>query len=189
MLHSAIHQARPDIKAIIHIHHAPCVAVSAMKCGLLMASQEAAIVGDVSYHDYKGLLIDPQEREAIGRNLGPINKVLILRNHGVVTCGETLEEALYLMHNIVSACESQIRLVSVGVENIQLLSEESVKQVRSVIKGAGLQVQGKADDGASDSEKQHENALETRARRWKIWDLEFEAQMRMLDNAVSSSFK
>ena len=149
-----------------------------------MASQEAAIVGDVSYHDYKGLLIDPTERDAIARNLGPINKVLILRNHGVVTCGETLEEALFLMNNVVSACESQIRLVTVGVDNIQLLSEESVKQVRSVIKGAGLQVQGKAEESTSDSEKREIN-LENRARRWKIWDLEFEAQMRMLDNAVS----
>ena len=76
VLHSAIHSARPDIKAIIHLHHSPCVAVSAMKCGLLAASQEAAILGDISYHDYKGLLIDPEERDQIRRNLGPSNKVL-----------------------------------------------------------------------------------------------------------------
>lgn len=75
MLHSAIHSARPDLKAIIHIHHPPCVAVSAMKCGLLPVSQEAAIVGEVSYHDYKGLLVDPEERELIARSLGPFNKV------------------------------------------------------------------------------------------------------------------
>jgi adducin len=48
-----------------------------MKCGLLAASQEAAILGDVSYHDYNGLLIDPEEREQIGRNLGPFNKVIV----------------------------------------------------------------------------------------------------------------
>ncbi len=78
VLHSAIHSARPDIKAIIHLHYSPCVAVSAMKFGLLPASQEAAILGDISYHDYKGLLIDPEEREQIGRNLGPFNKVLSL---------------------------------------------------------------------------------------------------------------
>lgn len=47
-----------------------------MKCGLLAASQEAAIVGDISYHDYKGLLIDPEERDQIRRNLGPTNKVM-----------------------------------------------------------------------------------------------------------------
>ena len=80
VLHSAIHSARPDIKAIIHIHHAPVVAVSATKCGLLPMSQEAAIVGDVSYYDYKGLLVDPQEREAIGKCLGISNKVRCLSN-------------------------------------------------------------------------------------------------------------
>ena len=61
----------------MHLHHAPCVAISAMKCGLLAASQEAAILGEISYHDYKGLLIDPEERELIRRNLGPTNKVFI----------------------------------------------------------------------------------------------------------------
>jgi len=78
VLHSAIHSARPDIRAIIHIHHTPCVAVSAMKCGLLPMSQEAAIVGDISYYDYKGLLVDPEERQAIARALGITNKVCIL---------------------------------------------------------------------------------------------------------------
>jgi adducin len=107
---------------------------------------------------------------------------MILRNHGVVTCGETLEEALYLMTNVVAACESQVRLMSVGIENIQLLSEESVKQVRSIVKNAGTQVQGKPEDS---SESKSE---EPKGRVWKIWDLEFESQMRMLDNAVSIAF-
>lgn len=144
-----------------------------MKCGLLPVSQEAAIVGEISYHDYRGLLVDPEERELIARNLGPFNKVLILRNHGVVTCGESIEEALYLMQNLVAACESQIRLMHVGLENIQLLSDEAIKQVRSIVQTAGTQVQGKPD----------ESTEESKTRKWKIWDLEFEAQMRMLDNA------
>jgi adducin len=75
VLHSAIHAARPDIKAIIHIHHPPVVAVSAMKCGLLLHSQESAIVGDISYYDYSGLLVDPEERVAIAKTLGISNKV------------------------------------------------------------------------------------------------------------------
>ena len=46
-----------------------------MKCGLLPMSQEALICGEVSYHDYNGILVDPAEREALQRNLGPKNKV------------------------------------------------------------------------------------------------------------------
>lgn len=112
-------------------------------------------------------------------------QVLILRNHGVVTGGETIEEALFLMHNVVSACESQIKLMVVGIENMQMLSEESIKQVRSIIKSAGVQVQGKPDDSIDREQKTDE----AKARKWKIWDLEFEARMRMLDNAVSSLFR
>lgn len=46
-----------------------------MKCGLLYISQESALIGDVSYHDYQGILVDTQERELIARDLGPVNKV------------------------------------------------------------------------------------------------------------------
>ena len=185
ILHSAIHAARPDIRAIIHIHHPPCVAVSAMKCGLLMVSQESALVGDVSYHDYRGLVLDPKEREEIAKNLGLHNKVLILRNHGMVTCGESLEEALFLMHNLVSACESQIKLLPIGLDNISIMSNEAVEQVRSVVKTSGTQVQGKPDQDVSSPTK---GDYLDRVKKWKVWDLEFEAQMRMLDNAVSCLF-
>lgn len=49
--------------------------VSAMKCGLLPMSQEALIVGNVSYHDYTGIFIDAEEREQLARSLGVHNKV------------------------------------------------------------------------------------------------------------------
>lgn len=52
-----------------------------MKQGLLLASQEAAILGPVSYHDYQGLLVNAAEREQIARNLGPNNKVSTLLHH------------------------------------------------------------------------------------------------------------
>lgn len=46
-----------------------------MKCGLLYVSQESALIGEVSYHDYKGIVVDTEERELIARDLGPVNKV------------------------------------------------------------------------------------------------------------------
>ena len=49
-----------------------------MKCGLLPLSQEALTCGEVSYHDYNGILVDPEERETLQRNLGPNNKVSII---------------------------------------------------------------------------------------------------------------
>lgn len=49
-----------------------------MKCGLLPISQEAMIVGPVSYHEFEGI-VDENEREAIARDLGPNNKVNLWR--------------------------------------------------------------------------------------------------------------
>jgi len=123
-----------------------------------------------------------------------LHQVLILRNHGVVTCGESLEEAFFLMTNLVLACETQIRLAQVGLENIRLLPEETIEQVRSVVKDAGAAVQGLQKGDLNESELERQQQLRQQqqqpqsgqSKKWKIWDLEFEAQMRMLDNAVSA---
>lgn len=91
------------------------------------------------------------------------------------------------MTNLVLACETQIRLAQVGLENIRLLPEEAIEQVRSVVKDAGAAVQGLDKEGG-DLERQQQQAAARQqggGKKWKIWDLEFESQMRMLDNAVS----
>lgn len=84
-----------------------------MEQGLMMLSQEAILVGDVSYHEYNGILVDDEERALIGRNLGPKNKVMFLRNHGVVVCASTVEEAWRLAVLVVDACEKQVLYRSV----------------------------------------------------------------------------
>ncbi|GFY76171.1 protein hu-li tai shao [Trichonephila inaurata madagascariensis] len=173
VLHSAVHAARPDVRCCIHIHHPPCVAVSAMKCGLLKISQESALIGDVSYHDYNGIVVDTAEKEEIARDLGPVNKVMILRNHGVLICASSIEEALFYLQNFVSACETQVRLMPIGLDNIQIMSQDASQKVRNIITMNHANVTGKPDADEKD-QKFHLG---------KIWDLEFEAQMRMLDNA------
>jgi len=56
ILHTAVHEARPDLQCVIHAHTSSGAAVSAMKCGLLPISQEAMLIGPVAYHDYEGML-------------------------------------------------------------------------------------------------------------------------------------
>ncbi|XP_052227154.1 gamma-adducin-like isoform X7 [Dreissena polymorpha] len=163
-LHSAIHQFRPDIKCIIHLHKPSVVAVSSMTCGFLPLSQEALICGDISYHDYNGILVDESEREKLQRNLGPINKVMILRNHGIVACGSTIEEAYHFAFNVVAACNSQIQAMPAGVENLIKVSDDIRKKTFEMANRGG---------GGVDSSD----------RKWKIGQLEFEAQMRVMDNA------
>nr|DBA29368.1 TPA: hypothetical protein GDO54_009599 [Pyxicephalus adspersus] len=163
MLHSAIYAARPDIKCIVHIHTPAGAAVSAMKCGLLPLSPEALCLGEVTYHDYHGILVDEEEKVIIQKNLGPRSKVLILRNHGLVTMGETVEEAFYYIHNLVSACEIQVRTLASagGPDNLVLLDPGKYKKSRAPESPSG--------EGVTHP-------------KWLVGEQEFEALMRMLDN-------
>ncbi|XP_072518685.1 alpha-adducin isoform X2 [Salminus brasiliensis] len=161
-LHSAIYAARPDVKCIVHIHTPAGAAVSAMKCGLLPISPEALSLGEVAYHDYHGILVDEEENILIQKNLGPTSKVLILRNHGLVSVGETVEEAFYYIHNLVRACEIQVRTLasSGGPDNLVMLDPSKYKARPRHSEPVG--------DGTS--------------LKWQIGEQEFEALMRMLDN-------
>ncbi|XP_063334470.1 alpha-adducin isoform X13 [Pelmatolapia mariae] len=163
-LHSAIYAARPDVKCIVHIHTPAGAAVSAMKCGLLPISPEALSLGEVAYHDYYGILVDEEESTLIQRNLGPKSKVLILRNHGLVSVGETVEDAFYYIHNLVTACEIQVRTLASagGPDNLVMLDPGKYKSRPQVPEPAG--------DGSSTHPK------------WQVGEQEFEALMRMLDN-------
>ncbi|TKS84368.1 Alpha-adducin Erythrocyte adducin subunit alpha [Collichthys lucidus] len=164
VLHAAIYAARPDVKCIVHIHTPAGAAVSAMKCGLLPISPEALSLGEVAYHDYYGILVDEEETVLIQRNLGPNSKVLILRNHGLVSLGETVEEAFYYIHNLVTACEIQVRTLASagGPDNLVMLDPGKYKARPRVPEPAG--------DGSSAHPK------------WQVGEQEFEALMRMLDN-------
>ncbi|XP_036191937.1 gamma-adducin isoform X3 [Myotis myotis] len=105
--HAAIYSTRPDVKCVIHIHTLATAAVSSMKCGILPISQESLILGDVAYYDYQGSLDEQEERIQLQKVLGPSCKVLVLRNHGVVALGETVEEAFHYIFNVQMACEIQ----------------------------------------------------------------------------------
>jgi len=164
MLHSAIHAARPDIKCVIHLHTPNIVAISTMKCGLLPLSQESCLIGDVSYHSYNGIVIDPEERQSIAKDLGPNNKVMFLRNHGVVCCGKTIEEAFHVTYHTVLACDTQLKMMPFGLDNLVLIDDEARRKTYEI---------GQRGGGGVNSAK----------KEWGIGELEFEALMRMLDNS------
>jgi len=164
MLHSAIHAARPDIKCIVHLHTPNIVAVSTMKCGLLPLSQEACLLGDLSYHSYHGIVIDPDEREALAKDLGPNNKVMFLRNHGVVCCGRTIEEAYNNTYHTVLACDTQLKMMPYGLDNLVLIDDEVRRKTYEIGQRGG-------------------GGVNTAKKEWGVGELEFEALMRKLDNA------
>jgi ribulose-5-phosphate 4-epimerase/fuculose-1-phosphate aldolase len=114
IIHSAVHRARPEVQCVIHTHTAAGVAVSAMADGLMPISQTALrFTGRTGYHDYEGPSVDEDEQARLAAALGPHN-VLILRNHGLLTCGRSAAEAFFLMQRLETACRIQVAAVAAG---------------------------------------------------------------------------
>ena len=83
------------------------------------------------------------------------------RNHGVLTFGETIEESWYYLCNFISACESQLRIMSAGLDNLYLPNDELKKRI---IKNSNS-IDGGGDD-------------DNGGRKWKLGKIEVEACMR-----------
>jgi len=116
-IHSAVLNARPEVNYTLHVHTRPGMAVSAIKTGLEMVSQEAMqFYNRVSYHDFEGVATDLDEAARLAKDLGPTHRAMILRNHGLLTCGATPADALSKMRYLVEACEIQLMLQATGKE-------------------------------------------------------------------------
>ena len=113
-IHSAIHMAREDAHAVIHLHTPHGQAVAAHEEGLLPLTQTAMLIrSDLAFHDYEGVATDLEERDRIVADLGTKNAML-LRNHGTLTVGESVGEAFIRMYFLERACEAQIYALSAG---------------------------------------------------------------------------
>ncbi|NOX94832.1 MAG: class II aldolase/adducin family protein [Alphaproteobacteria bacterium] len=107
-IHSALHMARDDAHAVLHVHTPYGVAVSAQQDGLKRYTQFSMIVhDDVAYHDYEGIATDLDERERLVKDMGN-HGFLILRNHGTLTVGENCALAFLRMYFLEQACKTQI---------------------------------------------------------------------------------
>lgn len=116
IIHSAIHAAREDLTCVFHTHTRYGMAVSALECGLLPISQFAMkFYNRVAYHDYEGVSLELDERERLIKDLGD-KKVMLLRNHGLLTAGRTIPEAFILMYYLDRSCEVQITAQSSGAK-------------------------------------------------------------------------
>ncbi|MFT0140479.1 class II aldolase/adducin family protein [Alcanivoracaceae bacterium MT1] len=113
-IHSAVHMAREEAGAVLHLHAADGVAVSAHKNGLLPLSQTAMLCLDhLSYHDFEGVALNLDERERLVKDLGDKN-LMLLRNHGTLSVGKDVGEAFTYMYFLMKGCEIQVRAMAQG---------------------------------------------------------------------------
>lgn len=108
VIHSAVHRARPEVACVMHTHTQAGIAVSVQDHGLLPLLQHAMrFWNGIAYHDYEGLALKLDEQARLTRDLGG-HKAMILRNHGLPVCGESIAEAFDLMYYLERACQTQI---------------------------------------------------------------------------------
>lgn len=114
VIHSAIHAARHDAKCVMHTHTLNGVAVSAQRAGLLPISQHSMFtLGSLGYHDFEGPALNDDEKPRLVADLGDKSS-LILRNHGLLTVGETVGDAFVAMYYLESSCAIQVRAQAGG---------------------------------------------------------------------------
>ena len=125
IIHGSIYRARADINSVFHIHTPEIVAVSSNKFGLKAYSQWALhFYQKVAYHQYNSLALSSRDGDALIRDLGDAF-VMLLRNHGSVTCGRTIKEAMFYTYHLQMACKTQC-LMSSFSENELIIPDESV---------------------------------------------------------------
>lgn len=123
VVHSAVHMARPEVACVMHTHTQAGVGVATQEQGLLPLTQQAlAVIAHTGYHDYEGIAFDLSERERLARDLGD-NKVLILRNHGLLTVGNTVAEAFMWMYRAERACRFQLAFQQAGAKPVEISKE------------------------------------------------------------------
>jgi ribulose-5-phosphate 4-epimerase/fuculose-1-phosphate aldolase len=107
VIHCNIYKARPDINAVFHLHTPATVAVSSLKEGLMPINQWALhFYKRVAYHDYDSLALEKEQGKTLANDLGKY-LVMLLRGHGSITCGKTIQEALFYTYHLELACKTQ----------------------------------------------------------------------------------
>jgi ribulose-5-phosphate 4-epimerase/fuculose-1-phosphate aldolase len=143
VIHSAIHAARTDAKCVLHTHTTNGIAVSAQKNGVLPISQQSIfILASLAYHSYEGVALNEDEKPRLVRDLGDKN-FLMLRNHGLLTVGESIADAFQFMYLFEATCMIQVRAQAGGGELTmipQAILDGAKAQAKVVTKGLGGQL-------------------------------------------------
>ena len=123
VIHSAVHMARNDAICVFHTHTQAGVSVATQEDGLMPLTQHAlAVLAHTGYHDYEGIAMDLDERARIACDLSD-NNILILRNHGLLTVGQTVGEAFMWLYRAERACRMQIAFQQAGARPNEISAE------------------------------------------------------------------
>ena len=112
-IHCAVHAARPEVMAAAHAHGPYGKTLSTLEMTVEPLTQDScAFYNDIGVHDnYTGVVLDPEEGKRIGASLGQ-HKAVILRNHGMLTVGETIDSAAWWFLTLERTAQAQLMAYS-----------------------------------------------------------------------------
>jgi ribulose-5-phosphate 4-epimerase/fuculose-1-phosphate aldolase len=114
VVHAAIHRALPDAHCVMHTHTTAGLAVACSQTGLVNNNFYSAQLHEmVAYHDFEGITVRADEGPRLVENLGG-KRLLILRNHGLLSIGETIAQAFARLWTLNRACEIQLATATLG---------------------------------------------------------------------------
>jgi ribulose-5-phosphate 4-epimerase/fuculose-1-phosphate aldolase len=126
-IHSTIHEARPDVVAVAHAHTIHGRAWSTLSRPLDPIIQEAcAFYNDhIVFDEYKGLVLERAEGERIAARMGD-RRAAILRHHGLLTVGRSVEEAVWWFITMDRACQAQLLAEAAGTPRVMTDEEATL---------------------------------------------------------------
>lgn len=114
VVHAAVHRHRSDVACVMHTHTTAGMAVACLADGLSAISFPACFFTDrIAYHDFEGITLDADECIRLAQSLGSSN-AMILRNHGLLSCGASVADAFAELYHLQRACEVQVAVLSSG---------------------------------------------------------------------------
>lgn len=131
VIHSRIHESRPDVVAAAHAHSLYGKAFSSLGKTLDPITQDAcAFYGDHAlYDDYGGVVVDLDEGQRLAKALGK-KKAAILQNHGLLTVGASVDEAAWWFITMERSCQAQ--LIAEAAGKPRLITKEAAEQVLQI---------------------------------------------------------
>jgi len=151
LIHSAIHAARDDAHCIGHIHSTAGMTVACQQDGLRIDNFYSVLLyNQVAYHDFQGITVVEGEKEDLVNSLGTKNH-LIMRNHGLLTCGRTIPEMFVNMALLDRSCQIQAAADATGrplVEVPQEIGKKSEQLLQMQMASMGDAVPGEQEFNA-----------------------------------------
>ncbi len=112
-IHSAIHSARSDLQCVLHTHSQNATAISCLEEGFMPLTQMGCMFYDrIGTHEFEGIALDLAEREAIVDDLGTEKHTMLLYNHGILVCGQSIAQAFTRLYHFEDCAGVQLKALA-----------------------------------------------------------------------------